>query len=221
MKHIYLTTALALAAVGCRPHQKIDGAKVLEGGGRPIGEFVGTPAIRQVFREQILDQQAATSKSFDVLSVAGKGIQENAKLLGAVADGGEQNEFRGGAPNPVGVLLWYKVFKIFSDAVGTSCGTDDRIITVGPVGTKVTLSPEFHGAVKSLCDAAVPPADREKAAAALWSIVAGDGAAAEGEVYAKATATLWSPESMPDAKARVSAMLVGAFMNPYFLLEHN
>lgn len=218
---ILITFALVTSLSACRTPDDTRSAALLEGENRPVGEFVGVPGIRQVFREQILAAGAPGTANFDPLKAVGTGFVINASLLGASTNKGVNNDFRGGTPNPVGLLLWYKVFRTFSDAVGESCASPSPNINVGGPG-QVTLAADFAQAVATLCKQDSSNAEQQQAARTLWRTAIGLGAPDEELVFVEdVTAGALGNASNPTADKRVSNVLTALFMNPYFLLEHN
>lgn len=203
---------LAVAMSGCKTTSP-QGAAVKEGGGRPVGEFLGAPALQQALVENLFDQTDLGTKQFQLSRVLGDGIDAQKTLLGGNDTDGDRFDFRGGVPNPLGVLLWYKTMKSLAATLGTVCAQapTDRVLNLVRSKQKPVLRTDFHATVRKICDA--PPTEVELNQ--MWKFVIGFGQDDEKTAYKDQ----FKANAEADGAKRVEAIALTLLMNPSFLLQ--
>ncbi len=201
-----------LVAAGCKTAAK-QVSTVKEGGGRPVGEFIGAPAIQQILWENLFDQGEPGTKSFQVSRVLGDGVFAQKGLIGANETDGDRFEYRGGVPNPLGVLLWFKTMKTLAASMGELCAQapEARTLSFKRSKDKPVLRADFNLLVRKLCDGTPADGDLEKA----WKIVVGYGLDDEREAFKNQ----FKASTEANAAKRVEDVMLALLMNPSFLLQ--
>lgn len=215
-KHALKSTALTLLvfAASCgRPDGANEGISTTKANGVPVGDVRGTALIDKTIKTRMFDATAAGTAGFEVAKIAGFEIYSLKALLGQFAEGTAQTSFKGGEPNPMGLLLWHQVMTRFAQGMAGYCADP----SVGAItffdGSKATLHPAFAAKLKSAC------LKEEGAEAKLFTAVMGFGAAAEQAPFEALFAGASSEFANASAKDRVEAMFVVMTLNPHFLLE--
>ncbi|MCB0364084.1 MAG: hypothetical protein H6624_08975 [Bdellovibrionaceae bacterium] len=129
-------------------------------------------------------------------------------LLGTYKGNGYGSEFRNGKPNSLNMLLWYLLFKQFSEKLAASC--DDA--------SALTLNEAFREVHQALC-AWPNVTDADTALAKYWLMVMGFEAPLEE--MAKWQDFILSPEAQTWSRQQaIENLNLAIFMNPYYLLRN-
>ena len=209
--HSVCAVAIAAALGACKTTSPTASA-VKEGGGRPVGEFIGGPSIQQILWENLFDQSAAATKKFQVTRVLGKGVYAQKGLIGANDVDGDRFDYRGGVPNPLGVLLWYKTMKALASSMGAVCAQapDDKTLVFARSADRPVLRADVYALLRKLCTAPAADADLEQA----WKTVVGYGLDDE-----RAAFKAQFKDVDGDGAKRVEGIMLSLLMNPSFLLQ--
>lgn len=207
-------TILLTSTAACRTTS--EDSLVREGGGTPVGEFVGGPAIQQIVWENLLDQNELSSKTFRVSRILGSGVFQQRGLLGGNADEGDRFEFRGGVPNPLGVLLWYKTMRTFAGSFGKLCDqpVESRTLTFPRSFDAPIIRTDLNETLRRICNAPATTDDLTK----LWRTVIGIGLDDEKAAFLAAFGPD-TPDTFDTGSLRVESVMVALLMNPSLLLQ--
>lgn len=211
MKTTFALLALLALGTGCRTVSP-NAADVKEGVGRPVGEFRGAPALQQALVENVFDKSDLGTKQFQIARILGDGINDQKTLLGGNETDGDRFDYRGGMPNPLGVLLWYKTMKTLAQSFGTVCAqpAGDRTVNLVRSKQKPKLRPDVYAAVQKVCAAQPTDAELDQ----MWRFVVGFGLDEEKAAFKTEL------KNVPgDGAKRVEAMMTVLLMNPCFLLQ--
>lgn len=216
-KSLKLTFALVLAGFGVGCTGPADDVSTVMSSGRPIGEIRGTELINKMIRTRLLDADVMSTSSFGIEKVAGYEIYSLKAMLGQYTEGTPTIEFRGGEPNPFGLLLWQQVIARFAEGLAGTCESGSGQVSFYD-GTSVTLAPAFNDSLLAACSWSAEEAGRKAVAGKLWRGMAGFSAPEEETAFASFFGTDASVSDM-SGKDRVAAMVIATFLNPHVLLE--
>lgn len=187
--------------------------------GRPVGDVRGTALIDKLIRARLLDEGDASALNFRVEKLGGPEIEQLKALLGQYADGGS-SDFRGGEPNPFGMMLWHQVVTRFGQGMGAFCATPDGTDQVTfTYGGSAKLNAAFAKKLRTACAWPEAADARLDAAQQLWRGVMGYAVPDEEAAFKELFVGAQSPFAGATTAARVEAMFVAMMLNPHFLLE--
>ena len=167
--------------------------------GDATGEFRGYEAINAAISTRWTLPSATPFRLSSFLGDTSNGLSS---LLGGFSSG----EFRNGEPNALNMLLWYIAMGGLAAAVETGVCTDHSPTIHG---TSWTLTAPAYAAISAACQLPDDAAARENALLGVWlATVSYDAPRAEFDAW---RAGLGS--------GTVAALLTGALLDPYFLLE--
>lgn len=218
-KHLALVLAALALTAACRTVNPEDNASIVLSTGRPVGEVRGTALVNELIKTRLLNPEDLNTETFQIEMAAGFEIFAMRGLLGQYTEGGSSSTFRGGEPNPFGLMLWHQVIAKLSTGIGQSCAQSEGPAQVETGNGFYSFNASFSGKLKAVC--AWPATDEEQNAAAskLWRSVMGIGAAEEELAFKAFFVGSESPLKDATREQRVEAMFVAMMMNPHFLLE--
>src|SRR5262249_2527100 len=136
----------------------------------------GVALVNGMIRTRMLAEDSPTTASFELERVGGEPFYEQRAALGQFDALGADNVYRGGEPNPFGMLLWYHLTRILSDAVGDVCESGSKNIVLN--GAEYTLSDRFFSRVRSACTSS-----EDSVLGELWSAVLSFGLTGERTAF--------------------------------------
>lgn len=209
---IFSGICLAQSACTAGPDAKSD----VLANGRPVGEIRGTALVNAQIKRRLLTEESA--EGFQIERVAGPEVFSMRGLLGEYATGSAHTEFRGGEPNPFGMLLWHQVAARFAEGLGSICDQPTGSRTVKFFGTGTyTLTDGFGEKLAANCAKDLSEAELKTNAISLWRAFMGIGASVEEAPYAAFFSG--SEFTAANSSERVAAMVLTMVLNPHFLLE--
>jgi hypothetical protein len=177
-------------------------------------QYKGYTEANRVIKERI----ALSTGGFELGKYLGEPVSEPSatgllSLLGTYIGSGTDAEFRNGDPNAMNLILWYIALSGFSTDVASRC-------LAQPNPGAPSLIPAFQQAMAPICAWPAASAKTDQALYALWTAVM-EWDAPDTEFQAWKDYILNDPElSQADAPKALSAMILGALYNPYFLLRN-
>jgi hypothetical protein len=184
--------------------------------GRPVGEIRGTALVNAQIKRRLLTEESADG--FQIERVAGPEVFSLRGLLGEYSTGSAHTEFRGGEPNPFGLLLWHQVAARFAEGLGSICAQPQGTRSVKFFGTDAfTLTDAFGDKLAANCEQNLTEAELKSNATSLWRAFVGIGASGEENVFASFFSGADFVPANPSE--RVTAMVLTMVLNPHFLLE--
>jgi hypothetical protein len=213
------TAMMALAACSGDKLQEQDSS--LQSNGHAVGEVRGTAFINKQIQNRVFDKNQVSTFNFKIQTLAGSQLQTLAHLLGEYVESGTHHEFKGGEPNPFGMLLWHQVIDSFADGLGSYClnNDDTRVVSFAKTGASFTLHQKFSDKLLATCAWGDNLELQQAAAKDLWNGFIGYGAKEERDAFVGFFAATDSAFAMASAEERVSAMITAMMLNPHFLLE--
>lgn len=189
--------------------------------GHAVGEIRGTASVNKQILNRALDKGQISSFNFRIEQLGGNDLLTLAHLLGAYVESGAHHDFKGGEPNPFGMLMWHQVSDAFAKGIGSHCKTADanRLVTFEKTNASFTLHKKFSDRVLAVCNWGDTNELRTEAAKNLWNGFVGFGAAGERKAFIEFFASETSPFAKVGGEERVSAMITAMVLNPHFLLE--
>lgn len=186
--------------------------------GRPVGEIRGIALVNAQIKKRLLTQESA--EAFQIERVAGQEIYSLRGLLGEYSTGGAHSEFRGGEPNPFGLLLWHQVGARFAEGLSKLCDSPQGARNVQFLGTgSFTLTDAFADKLVANCNKDLSETELKTNASGLWRAFMGIGAGTEEGPWVDAFAAQGGELTGMSGAERVSAMILTMVLNPHFLLE--
>lgn len=215
-----LAGAAMIAFTACSSTQTDQGSTV-KSNGHAVGEIRGTAFVNKQIQNRALDKNQMSTFNFRIQELAGNQLLTLAHLLGEYVESGAHHDFKGGEPNPFGMLLWHQVIDGFAQGMGSYCVSNDdtRTVTFTKNNAQYTLHPKFHEKLLAACTPTDDVELQTKVAKDLWNAFVGYGAAEERDAFAAFFTAPESPFAMASAQERVTAMFTAMMMNPHFLLE--
>lgn len=217
-RNLILSAVLICLLSACTSSPESDSSPYANG--RPVGAVRGTLLVNKQIQRRLLDTSVDSTDYFQIEQVAGDDIYNMRGLLGEYSEGGAHAEFRGGEPNPFGMLLWYQVAARFAEGLGGICQATpgDRTLNFFSNGT-FFMSAAFAAKLSANCDRTLAEADLKANASSLWRSVIGIGADAEQEAWTGFFTDANSGFVPGGDSERISAMVLAMILNPHFLLE--
>jgi len=171
-------------------------------------EFRGYKAIEQRLNDRLFVERFSFEPYFDGLY--GSELVSILNLLGSYSfDVGTVSEFRNGQPNAVNMLFWYFLGNALGREVGQGClqSRDDFWRT------------EFRESLEAICQWPQAAAKDPRVMERFWiAMMSYDAPREEFEAWRDFFVN--GPHRDQPAHEAVRAMVMAAFLNPYFLLKH-
>ena len=189
-------------------------APALADDGGQAAQFKGYTEANRLIKERIAD----STNGFELGKYLGEPVAEPSAtgllaLLGTYIGSGTDAEFRNGDPNAMNLILWYIALSGFATDVASHCAT-----TPNPGAPNLLAT--FETALKPVCAWPADSAKTDAVPQALWLALM-EFDAPETEYQAWKQYFVSDPVlSQATAPKALSAMILAALYNPYFLLRN-
>jgi hypothetical protein len=182
-------------------------------GGIPLR---GYTTINRLLKERVVQPDGFELGQYlgEAESVAEPAQGRLLSLLGTYVGAGTDAQFQNGQPNSMNMILWYILLDHLADGVAANCpGAHPG------AAARVRLRPRFAEALRRVCAWPSPDAKTPEALRGLWlELTAFDAPDQEFEAWRGFFVSSPDYVRAPASRA-VSALVLSALFNPYFLLR--
>lgn len=197
--------------------------------GATVGEFIGREELSKSIRNRMLIKDRDAYK-FKVHTTVSFNLTSISDILGSIDTQGEIQNYIHGKPTPLAVLFWGKILGNFAQNIAGHCSgfqSGDGAVTMmqydgefdffepDPKPVNLTLKPAVVDYLGSICQG------ESRDYSGLFDLLLPNTSEYDGELKAEWMDTFFANDQWKTApEEHLSEVLLGTFMNPYFLLRY-